>query len=142
MKLTMVLLSILAFGTICQVEAQDTSVIKKQEISKVKSYAELITARAIGKTGLFNVYKQDEKYFFEIPDSLLHRDILFTTRLAKVPTGSPLLGGELVNSIIVSFEKAEDKIFVRASTNVAYADSSQANSKAVRNATIDPIIMA
>ena len=61
MKLTMVLLSVLYFGTICQVEAQDTSTIKKQEVSKVKPYAELITSRAIGKTGLFNVYKQDEK---------------------------------------------------------------------------------
>jgi len=110
--------------------------------SKIRPYNEVITAKAISKQGLFTVHKIDEKYYFEIPDSVLQRDILFTTRLVKVPTGSPLYGGELVNGIIVSFEKAdENKLYVRAVTNVAVADSNQVIAKAVRNATIDPIIM-
>jgi hypothetical protein len=73
---------------------------------------------------------------------LLKREFLFTTRLVKVPTGSPLFGGELVNSIIVAFEKAsEDKLYLRVITNVAISDSSDAIAKAVRNSTIDPIVM-
>ncbi len=102
----------------------------------------MITAKAVTKPGLFSVHKVDEKYYFEIPDSLLKREVLFTTRLVKVPTGSPRFGGELVNSIIVSFEKAgEDKLYVRVITNVAVADSTNAIAKAVRNSTIDPIAM-
>src|SRR5215831_5698326 len=121
---------------------QDSTTVKKAEPSKLKSYSEVITAKAISKRGLFTVHKIDEKYYFEIPDSLLGREFLFTTRLAKVPTGSPMYGGELVNGIIVSFEKAsDDKLYVRATTNVAVADSSQAIAKAVRNSTVDPIIM-
>ena len=59
-----------------------------------------------------------------------------------MPTGSPRLAGELVNSIIVSFEKAaEDKLYVRVITNVAVADSTNAIAKAVRNSTVDPIAM-
>ncbi len=68
--------------------------------------------------------------------------MLFTTRLVKVPSGSPRFGGELVNSIIVSFEKAgEDKLYLRVVTNVAVADSANAIAKAVRNSTVDPIVM-
>ena len=72
----------------------------------------------------------------------MQREVLFTTRLVKVPTGSPRFAGELVNSIIVSFEKAaEEKLYVRVITNVAVADSTNAISKAVRNSTVDPIAM-
>jgi hypothetical protein len=120
---------------------QDSAVAKPAP-SKIRSYNEVITAKAISKPGLFTVHMVDEKYYLEIPDSLLQREILFTTRLSKVPTGSSLYGGELVNGIIVSFEKTgDDKLYVRAATNVAVADSNQAIAKAVRNSTIDPIIM-
>src|SRR6187200_1387069 len=75
-------------------------------------------------------------------NSILKREVLFTTRLVKVPTGSPRFAGEIVNSIIVSFEKTgDDKLFVRVITNVAVADSTNAIAKAVRNSTIDPIAM-
>ncbi|MDH7463113.1 zinc-dependent metalloprotease [Chitinophagaceae bacterium 26-R-25] len=124
------------------VVAQDSTGVKKAESPKIKSYSEVITSRAVAKNGLFTVYKQDEKYFFEIPDSLLNRDVLFSTRLAKVPTGSPMFNGEMVNSIIVYFEKASDeKLYVKALTNVATAAPGQAIAKAVSNSSMDPIIM-
>ncbi|ANE53192.1 zinc-dependent metalloprotease [Flavisolibacter tropicus] len=122
--------------------AQDTASVKKPEAAKVKSYGEVITSKAVSTQGLFTVHKVDEKYYFEIPDDLLSREFLFTTRLSKVATGSPLFGGELMNGMIVSFEKAPgDKLFVRAVTSVAVCDTSDALYRAVKNATVDPIIM-
>src|SRR5436190_19385870 len=122
--------------------AQDTTASKKAETSKIRPYNEVITSKAITKSGLFNVYTVGDKYYFEIPDSLLSREFLFTTRLSKVATGSPMFGGELMNGMIVSFEKAAgDKLFVRAVTSVAVCDTADALSRAVKNATIDPIIM-
>ena len=138
-------IALLSLVTVMSAElgiAQDTTASKKAEPSKIKPYHEVITTKAITKTGLLNVYNVGEKYYFEIPDSLLHREFLFTTRLVKVPTGSPMFGGELVNSIIVAFEKAsEEKLYLRVITNVAVSDSSDAIAKAVRNSTIDPIVM-
>ena len=126
-------------GALC---AQDSALSKKTEPSKMRSYNDIVTAKAVTNRGLFSVHKVDDKYYFEIPDSLLSREFLFTTRLVKVPTGSPMFGGELVNNIIVKFEKAgEDKLYLRVMTNVAVADSANAIAKAVRNATIDPIVM-
>lgn len=124
--------------------AQDSAAVKKTAVvAKLKPYNQVISAKAITKTGLFKVHKVDDRFYFEIPDELLSREFLFTTRLSKVPTGSPRFGGDLMNGIIVSFEKAPgDKLFVRAITSVAQSDSSNAISRAVRNATIDPIVMA
>ncbi|HEX3168668.1 MAG TPA: zinc-dependent metalloprotease [Chitinophagaceae bacterium] len=120
---------------------QDTAT-KAPAPAKLRPYKDVITAQAVTKPGLFSVHKVDDKYYFEIPDSLLKREVLFTTRLVKVPTGSPRFAGELVNSIIVSFEKTnDDKLYVRVITNVAVADSTNAIAKAVRNSNIDPIAM-
>jgi hypothetical protein len=132
--LSMTVITNFAFG-------QDTTT-KAPAPAKVKPYKDVITAQAVTRQGLFSVHKVDEKYYFEIPDDLLSREFLFTTRLSKVPTGSPLYGGELMNGMIVSFEKApSDKLFVRAVTSVAVSDTADAISLAVKNATIDPIIM-
>lgn len=143
MKFKFIPVFFLAFFALKTGFAQDSAAVKKPVIgAKLRPYAEIISAKAKTKTGLFKVHKVDEKYYFEIPDSLLKREFLFTTRLSKVPNGSPRFAGELGNGIIVSFEKApNDKLFVKAVTSVAYSDSSNVISKAVRNATIDPIIM-
>ena len=142
MRFRIALLSLVAVMSAELGVAQDTTASKKAEPSKVRPYNEVITAKAITKSGLFNVYTVGDKYYFEIPDSLLKREFLFTTRLVKVPTGSPMFGGEIVNSIIVAFEKAaDDKLYLRVVTNVAVSDSSDAIAKAVRNSNIDPIVM-
>ncbi|UKJ09277.1 zinc-dependent metalloprotease [Solitalea lacus] len=127
--------------------AEDSTAVKKPVAlpvlaGKLKAYKEVIPAKALTQTGLFKVHQVDDKYFFEIPDELLSREFLFTTRLSKVPTGSPRFGGDLMNGMIVSFEKAPgDKLYVRAVTSVAQSDPSNAIARAVKNATIDPIIM-
>lgn len=123
--------------------AQDSAAVKKTAIvAKLKPYNQVISAKAVTKTGLFKVHQVDDRFYFEIPDDLLSREFLFTTRLSKVALGSPRFGGDLMNGMIVSFEKAAgDKLYVRAITSVAQSDSSNAISQAVRNATIDPIVM-
>jgi hypothetical protein len=142
MKLKLSLFTLLLILTVNHIHAQDTATVKRTESSKLKPYSEVIPAKAVTSNGLFSVHNVDDKYYFEIPDSLLNREFLFTTRLVKVPTGSPMFGGELVNSIIVAFEKAaEDKLYLRVVTNVAISDSSDAIARAVRNSNIDPIVM-
>src|SRR5678815_243384 len=142
MRFKIALISLVAVMTANSGFTQDTTASKKAESSKIRPYNEVITSKAITKTGLFNVSTVGEKYYFEIPDDLLSREFLFTTRLSKVPSGSPLFGGELMNGMIVSFEKAPgDKIFVRAVTSVAVSDTADVISRAVKNATVDPIIM-
>jgi len=100
-----------------QVNAQDTTAVKaeaKEVKSVVKPYKSVITAKAVTKHGMFTVHKIDDKYFFEIPDSLLKREILLTSRLLKGPDGMPVSVGELVNEKTLSFEKGNNNnIFLK-----------------------------
>ncbi|WP_236975308.1 zinc-dependent metalloprotease [Membranihabitans maritimus] len=110
---------------------------------KEKTYSDFITDEAKSMAGMFTVHKVEEKYYFELPDSIFQRDIMAVTRIAKTPTGAGY-GGEQANRQVVRFEKGPNKkVFMRVISfiNVS-ADTSQAISTAVTNSNTQPIIAA
>ena len=107
----------------------------------IKLYKEVITAKAKSNKGLFIVHKVDEKYYFELEESLFGKEIMAITRYSKIAGGGGIYGGELANQQVVKFEKGPDnKIFIRVVTLISVADSSQPIYKAVRNSNLDPIV--
>ncbi|MEQ1744047.1 MAG: zinc-dependent metalloprotease [Saprospiraceae bacterium] len=115
----------------------------KDEKKGPKPYREVITDKAVSMSGLVTVHRVDDKYFLEIPDSILGSEIMAITRMAKVPTGAGY-GGEQANRQVIRFERGpSDKVFIRA---VAYrnvsTDTLQPIYKAVRNSNVDPIAAA
>jgi hypothetical protein len=109
-----------------------------------KPYSEVITDSAVSQWGLFGVHRVHDKWYFEIPDSLLNREILVVTRVSKAPAGSRTYGGEEVNDQSIRWEKGpSDVIFLRVVTVVSVAkDSIQPIATAVRNSNLDPIAAA
>jgi len=105
-----------------------------------KPYHEVITEKASSHPGLFTVHKVADKWYFEIPDSILGRDILVSTRYIKTPAGGNY-GGEQVNLQTVNWEKAPgNTILLRVKTIINVAeDSSQPIAQAVRNSNLNPI---
>ncbi len=63
--------------------------------SKLKPYNKVITAEAESDNGLFTTHRLDDHLYFTIPDSLLGKDMLLVSRIAKVPAG---YGGGYVNA--------------------------------------------
>src|SRR5436190_460802 len=77
-----------------------------------RPYNQVITDRAQTERGGITVHRVDDKWFFEVPDSLLNRDILFVSRLAGVPAGFGGLsfaGNELARRV-VRWTKVNDRI--------------------------------
>lgn len=112
-----------------------------------KSYKELITTKTVTSNGLFTVHKTDEKYYFEIADSLLGREIMAVTRFIKVPAnngfGRGIYGGEIANQQTLAFEKGPaNTIFMRIITLVNIADSTEQIYKAVSNSNLNAIAAA
>ena len=107
-----------------------------------KPYKEVITDKAVTKKGLFIVHKVEDKYYFEIKDSLLGREILAVTRFIKVPAGAGY-GGEIANQQTLTFEKGiGNTIFLRVVTLVNTADSTNDIYKAVSNSNVNAIVQA
>lgn len=108
-----------------------------------KSFKDLITEKAVSSKGLFTVYRQDEKYYFEIPDSLLGRLFMAITRISKAPT-SLEYGGKEVNREVLQWEKSTDgRLLLRCVGFINRSkDSTQSIFQAVRNSNVDPIVGA
>jgi hypothetical protein len=117
---------------------------KKPEAPKKgpKPYKEVIDSTAVTQRGLMTVHKMDDKYLFEIPDSLLEREIMSITRYSKTPAGGGIFGGEEVNRQVVKWEKGiNNNILLRSITKVIMSpDSSKPMALAVKNSSADPII--
>ena len=108
-----------------------------------KSFKEFITKKAVTQKGVFTVHLQDDKFYFDIQDSLLGRELIAVTRYAKVAGGARKYGGEQVNEQTIQFEKGpNNRIFMRVVSLISRADSTQTIAKAVKNSYLDPIVAA
>jgi len=128
---------------------QPTAPVNQAQLSQSKSpagpkkYEEVITDKAITKKGLFTVHKVDDKWYFEIPDSMLNCEIMAVTRYSKVASGADVYGGELANEQIIFWEKGPNKnLFMRVITVISVADSTNQIYKAVTNSNVNPIAAA
>ena len=74
-----------------------------------KPYKEVITGKAKTDSGLFLVHKIEDKYYFEIADSLLGRDVLVVNRISKAAAGMRNFffgyAGDQIGSNVIRFEK-------------------------------------
>ncbi|WP_028295308.1 zinc-dependent metalloprotease [Olivibacter sitiensis] len=96
-------------------------------------------------SGMFNVYFQEDKYYFELPDSLLNRDILVVNRLSKsaadLRSGMSGYAGDQINRNVIRFDKGpNNKVFLRKISFSERSDSTQAMYRAVMNSNIQPIV--
>ncbi|PZF73434.1 zinc-dependent metalloprotease [Taibaiella soli] len=111
--------------------------------SSIKPYSKVITSKAVSQKGLFTVHKVEDKWYFEIADSLLNREMIVTTRYSKIAGGVGVYAGELENQQTIEWEKGPNKnVFMRVVTTISVADSSNEIYKAVTNSNLNPIVAA
>jgi hypothetical protein len=86
----------------------------------------VITDRAVTDTGGITTHRVDERWFFELPDSLVRRDMLFVSRIAGVPAGIGgfVSAGQSVEERLVRWERQGDRIVLRSLSVDSYADDS------------------
>lgn len=117
----------------------------KQNINGLKPYAQVITPEAKSSFGFLTVHKVDNNYFFEIPDSMLNRDILIVNRISKAPTsrqksrvGYP---GDILGSKVIRFENKDNKrILVREYSYRERSENKDGMFQSVRNSNTQPIV--
>ncbi len=112
-----------------------------------KPYNQVITAKAKTDNGLFKVHNVEDRYFFEIADSLLGREILAVNRISKAAAGNRAsmigYGGDQIGDNVISFEKGPaNKIYLKS---ISYSERSrdtteQGMYKSVMNSNLQPLV--
>ncbi len=146
-KSSFLLLIFLAFTT--AIAAQPVAIkadTTKKAGNGLKAYKDIITAKAVSDGGMLWVHKVDEKYYFEIPDSLFGREILAVNRLSKAAAGMRVGGfsgyaGDDISRNVIEFEKGpNNKIFIRSISFAEYSkDSTSPMYAAVMNSNVQSI---
>ncbi|WP_167341886.1 zinc-dependent metalloprotease [Nonlabens sp. SY33080] len=153
MKISTKILSIfLVLGIVaCSAPKKVSSKATKSEASnktssKFKPYSKLITGKTKTDDGLFKVHQNEDEYLYELPDSLLGKDMLWVTRIAQIPAnlgGGYLNAGSKTNQQLVSWERFKDKILLKVkSYDAVTLDSTAAISNSVKVNNYEPIMYA
>jgi hypothetical protein len=112
-----------------------------------KPYATVITPKAITRKGMITTHSLDDKFFFEIADSTLGRDILVVSRISKAGAevrSASGYAGDQIGSSVIRFEKGpNNRIFMRKVSFRTYGpDSTTAMYQSLRNSNIQAIAAA
>ncbi len=106
----------------------------------IKPWSEVFTGEVKADTGVFNIYRVDDKVYYEIPVRQYRREFLLVSRISKTPQIG--YGGEQVGSAVVLWERKYDKILVRTKSYVNTAADSLPIAKAVRSSNFEEIVAA
>lgn len=118
---------------------------EKKKESKIKDYSKVITKDAISNDGLFIAHKVEDKYFFEIPQKLLGKDMLLVTRLSKLPSGlggGYVNAGSSINEQLITWERYQDKILIKVKSYNAVANDSLPINISVKANNYEPTLFA
>jgi hypothetical protein len=107
-----------------------------------RPYAEVIPNSANTERGLFAVHRVGEKLLFEIPDSLLARDMIIMSRYGQVQHGLSQVGANMAPNLVVRWERRDDRVYLRASSHETTADSGTARSIAVEDQNFAPVLQS
>lgn len=114
---------------------------KKKKKEQEKPDTTQVVKYAVDRNGLFHVIKDKNDWFFLIPDSIVGRQILTTTRYTSTPASSGKFGGEQVNEQTVYFQTApDDKLLLRSNLIINVADTTENISRAITISNENPII--
>jgi hypothetical protein len=139
------------FGFSIEVDAQFWKK-KKKETSKAASkpkpkkddiqpYGKVVTKEHKTDEGLFKIHKKEDEYLFEIADSLLNREMLMVSRIAKTASGIGFGGGK-TGTQVLRWQKNDKKILLRVVSHSVVADSILPIHEAVVNSNFEPILYA
>ena len=89
---------------------------KDEKENKEKSYDDIINDDFLTDEGLFKVHQNNQKVYYEIPTSLLDKEMLMVTRISKTASGIGFGGGKQNTQVVIGNHKTTQsgdvKVFI------------------------------
>lgn len=114
---------------------------KKDDKKGPKPFSEVIKDTFVKDGGLFTVYRDDQTYYYEIPNSQLGREFLLVTRIAKTAEDIGY-GGQKANTQVVRWDRNGNNLFLKVVGYENRGDENDPIYQAVRNSNLEPIVSA
>ena len=136
---TLILFSFTSYSQETDEKVEDAKEDKADKKKKKKTYSDIVNDKTITDTGLFDVHKVEDKYYYEINDSLLGRDMLMVTRIVNMSKEISISRHKMSEQVL-SWQKFDNHILLKEISYSNYASDSLPIKEAVSNANFEPII--
>lgn len=116
---------------------------EKKKDEKVKPYKDIITADAVTDSGFFISHKVKENWYFELPQDVMDKEILITSRISGFVKNLNF-GGAGVESRpqqVIRWQKKDDQLMLRSVSFNSVASEEDPIYQSVKNNNFEPIIM-
>lgn len=116
---------------------------KRAMNSGYRNYDEVISKNAETQTGLFTFHKVDDKYYFEIPESLLEKEILVATKVSGHVQAKGIsngAGSQPHSQQIIRFQRKDNVILMRLINYDAVADKELPIYHSVRSNNFETVV--
>jgi len=114
----------------------------KPKKGEIEPYSKVITSDAKSDEGLFKVHFLEDNYYYEIPDSLLEREMLMVTRISKNTSNNGSFGGQKTNTQVLRWQKKDKNILLRVVSHNIVADEELPIHEAVVNSNFEPVLFS
>jgi hypothetical protein len=108
--------------------------------AQLQPYRTVVPASAQSDAGLFTLHRVGDALLFEIPDSVLGRDVALLSRYARAQDGLADGGDRMAPNLVVRWERRDDRIDLRAVSHENTADPSSSLHIAVENSNFAPVL--
>jgi hypothetical protein len=105
-------------------------------------YRTVVPATAKSDAGLFTLHRVGETLLFEIPDSILGRDMVVMSRYASAQDGLANGGDRMSPNLVVRWERRDDRVYLRAVSHENTADANSSLHIAVENSNFAPVLQS
>lgn len=116
-----------------------TSNVPADKKELLQPFEKVIPTSATTDEGLFKVHVVENRYFYELPDTLLNREMLMVTRIAKTAANIGF-GGEEANVDVLRWQRHKNHILLRIVSHEIVAADSLPIHQAVVNSNFEPIM--
>ena len=111
----------------------------------LKAFDEVVSDSAETDAGLITTHRTDENLYFEIPDSLIGKELLSVSRVSK--TQADLLGpfgggGQKANTQVIRWERRGEELLLRVASYEKTANPDDPVYEAVQNSDFEPIVQS
>ncbi|NOK86070.1 MAG: DUF5117 domain-containing protein [Chloroflexi bacterium AL-W] len=106
-------------------------------------YSSVVTAATETQKGLFTVHKSKDKYYFELGDSLMEKEILIVTRNSGTVDGLTFGGAGMKTrpQQVIRWQKHDNTLLLRSVSYQNVATMEEPIYLSVRNNNFEPVVM-
>ena len=107
----------------------------------MKAFSEIVTEDAVSDEGLFTVHLEEDgqKLLLQVPDTLIGREILAVSRVAKTALGYAY-GGTKTNTQVLRWDRQGNSLLLRTVSYATVAADSLPIYRAVTDSRFEPVV--